>query len=138
MRLEETFLYNVTAVGVTIAVPIDVTIAVIVAVAVAVTIAVTVDATVAVTIGMTIALTIAVPVGLTAAFASVLAALVSHPTSSFDLPTVHSAGYLLLLPFLGESAESFNDWSVARASTQIPWDITVQFKLSGHYHNYIN
>lgn len=130
MRLEETFLYNVTAVGVTIAVPIAVT----VAVAVAVTIAVTVDATVAVTISMTIA----VPVGLTAAFASVLAALVSHPTSSFDLPTVHSAGYLLLLPFLGESAESFNDWSVARASTQIPWDITVQFKLSGHYHNYIN
>lgn len=125
MRLEETFLYNVTAVGVTIAVPIDMTIAVTVAVAVAVTVA----ATVAVTIGMTNALTIAVPVGLTAAFASVLAALVSHPTSSFDLPTVHPAGYLLLLPLLGESAESFNDWSVARASTQIPWDIT-QYNLN--------
>lgn len=121
MRLEETFLYNVTAVGVTIAVPIVVTIAF----TVAVTIAVTVAATVAVTIG----LTIAVPVGLTAAFASVLAALVSHPTSSFDLPTVHPAGYLLLLPLLGESAESFNDWSVARASTQIPWDIT-QYNLN--------
>lgn len=120
MRLEETFLYNVTAVSVTVAVPIDVTIAVTVGVAVAVTIAVTVAATVAVTIGMTVA----VPVGLTAAFASVLAALVSHPTSSFDLPTVHPAGYLLLLPLLGESAESFNDWSVARASTQIPCDIT--------------
>lgn len=125
MRLEETFLYNVTAVGVTIAVPIGVTIAFTVAVAVAVTIAVTVAATVAVTIGMTIA----VPVGLTAAFASVLAALVSHPTSSFDLPTVHPAGYLLLLPLLGESAESFNDWSVARASTQIPCDIT-QYNLN--------